>query len=83
MKSMLKTLKRIKAQCDRHEHNCNNCIFETKKRGVLDHEYGLTLSNCAIIRAFEYCFLQDRDYVLPPCDWDLDEFERELDERSI
>ena len=82
MTDLIRTLTRIKAQCNRHE-NCTNCIFQTERKGVLDHEYGLVLSNCAIKRAFEYCFLRGRDYVLPPCDWDLEGLEKELDERSI
>ena len=83
MKSMTKTFRRIKAQCDRHEHRCDNCIFMTTSKGVLDREYSLFPSNCIIKRAFEYCFLKGGEDILPPSDWDIDSLEKELDERSI
>lgn len=81
MKSMLKTLKRIKAQCERHE-NCGNCIFAETQKGVLNQEHSLTQSSCLVIRAFAEC-MSDFDLCIPPCDWNLEAMEKVLDGKSI
>ena len=82
MKSMLKTLKRIKAQCVRHE-NCGNCIFAETQKGVVDKEHSLTQSSCLVIRAFAESLSDFGSGILPPCDWNIEALEKELDERSI
>ena len=81
MKSMLKTLKRIKAQCNRHD-NCTNCIFAETQKVVLDKEHSITQSSCLIVRAFAECMM-DFDLCITPCDWNLEAMEKVLNGKSI
>ena len=81
MTELIRTLTRIKAQCNRHE-NCTNCIFqrEIKRRSVPDGMPTL-VKICMVVEAFKVCMFGND--VLPPTDWDIEGFKKEINGTDI
>ena len=78
MDSLIKTLKRIQNVCRKHEGDCGSCVYK-EKRHIANQEEKYV---CVITESFENCFGIE-DGIKMPSEWDIEELEDVIGERSI
>jgi len=77
VESLIKTLERIKRMCERHEHDCGNCVFKEKRHVAHQEEKYV----CCIVEGFEECFAPYG--IDPPMNWNIKKFKEEVGERTV